>query len=103
MRPTLRQRLPKVERQSSLIRVTLQLQLPHQALCNGLDCYSGDHCRYAAAVPPVFSAPEEICFTNNINMFNHYLNTNIELACKHASLTWGNQSSTIMALNTIDH
>jgi hypothetical protein len=56
----------------------------------------------AAAVPPVVGVPEEICFTNNSNMLEHYLDSNIELACKHASLTWGNQSFTIMTLNTIE-
>jgi hypothetical protein len=56
----------------------------------------------ATAIPPVVGVPEEICFTNNINMLEHYLDSNIELACKHASLTWGNQSFTIMTSNTIE-
>ena len=56
----------------------------------------------AAAVPPVVGVPEEICFTNNINMLEHYSDSNIELAHKHASLKWGNQSFTIMTLNTIE-
>jgi hypothetical protein len=56
----------------------------------------------AAAVPPVVGAPEEIHFTNNINMLKHYLDSNIKLACKHASLTWDNQSFTIMASNTTE-
>jgi hypothetical protein len=56
----------------------------------------------AAAVPPVVGALEEICFTNNINILKYYLDSNIGLAGKHASLTWGNQSFTIMASNTID-
>ncbi len=56
----------------------------------------------AAAVPPVFDAPEEICFTNNINMLEHYSDSSIDLARKHASLTLRNQSFTIMALNTIE-
>jgi hypothetical protein len=56
----------------------------------------------AAAIPPVVGAPEEICFTNNINMLEHYLDSNIKLASKHASLTWGNQSFTIMASNSIE-
>ncbi len=34
-------------------------------------------------------------------MLKHYSEENIELACKHASLTWGNRSFTIMASNTI--
>ncbi len=56
----------------------------------------------AAATPPVVSVPEEICFTNNINMLKHYLDSNIELARKHASLTWGNQSIAIMTSNSIE-
>jgi hypothetical protein len=56
----------------------------------------------AAAIPPVVGAPEEIRFTNNINMLEHYSDANIELACKHALLTWGDQSYTIMASNTIE-
>jgi hypothetical protein len=35
-------------------------------------------------------------------MLEHYSNANIKLACKHTSLTWGNQSFTIMASNTIE-
>jgi hypothetical protein len=38
----------------------------------------------AAAIPPVEGVPKEICFTNNINMLEHYLGSNIELACKHS-------------------
>jgi hypothetical protein len=56
----------------------------------------------AAAVPPVVGAPEEICFTNNINMLDHYLDSNIKLAHKHPSLTWRNQSFEIVASNTIE-
>jgi hypothetical protein len=56
----------------------------------------------AAAIPPVVGVPEEICFTNNINMLEHYLDSNIELARKHASLTWVDQSFTIMTSNTIE-
>jgi hypothetical protein len=37
-----------------------------------------------------------------MNMLEHYLDANIKLACKHPLLTWGNQSFTIMALNTIE-
>jgi hypothetical protein len=39
----------------------------------------------AAAIPPVVVAPEEICFTNNINMLEleHYSDANIKLARKH--------------------
>jgi hypothetical protein len=35
-------------------------------------------------------------------MLEHYLDSNIELAHKHTSLTWGNQSFTIMTSNTIE-
>ena len=35
-------------------------------------------------------------------MLKHYLDENIVLACKHASLTWGDQSFTITASNTIE-
>jgi hypothetical protein len=56
----------------------------------------------AAAVPPVVGVPEEICFTNNINMLEKYSDSNIELAHKHASLTWGNQFFTIMTSNIIE-
>jgi hypothetical protein len=56
----------------------------------------------AAAIPPVVGIPEEICFTNNINMLEHYLDSIIELACKQASLTWGYQSFTIMTLDIIE-
>jgi hypothetical protein len=55
-----------------------------------------------AAVPPVAGVPEEFLFTNSINMHEHYSDKSIKLACKHASLTWGNCSFTIMASNTIE-
>ena len=54
-----------------------------------------------AAVPPVAGVLEEILFTNSINMLEHYSDENIKLACKHASLTWGDCSFTLMASNTI--
>ncbi len=56
----------------------------------------------AAAIPPIVGAPEEIRFANSINMLKHYLDSKIKLACKHASLIWGNKSFTIMASNTIE-
>ncbi len=55
-----------------------------------------------AAIPPVAGVPEEILFTNSINMLKHYSDKNIELACKHASLTRGDCSFTIMESNTIE-
>jgi len=55
-----------------------------------------------AAVPPIDGVPEEILYTENINMLEHYLDENIVLALKHASLTWGDRSFTIMASNTIE-
>jgi hypothetical protein len=54
-----------------------------------------------AAIPPVAGVPEEILLTNSIYMLNHYSDKNIKLTCKHASLTWGDCSFTIMASNTI--
>jgi hypothetical protein len=55
-----------------------------------------------AVVPPVAGGLEEILFTNSINMLEHYSDENIKLACKHASLTWGDCSFMIMASNTIE-
>ena len=55
-----------------------------------------------AAVPPVIGVPEEILYTQNINMLEHYSDENVVLARKHASLTWGDRSFTIMASNTIE-
>jgi len=54
-----------------------------------------------ATIPPVVGVPEEILYTENINMLEHYSDENIVLAHKHASLTWGDRSFTIMASNTI--
>jgi hypothetical protein len=56
----------------------------------------------ATAIPPVVGVPEEIVYSNIINMFKHYSDENIVLACKHASLTLGDQSFTITASNTIE-
>ena len=53
-----------------------------------------------AAVPPIDGVPEEILYTKNINMLEHYSKENIVLARKHALLTWGDRSFTIMASNT---
>jgi hypothetical protein len=53
-------------------------------------------------VPPIAGVPEEIRYTKSINMLEHYLDKNIVLARKHASLTWGNQLLVIMASNTIE-
>ncbi len=55
-----------------------------------------------AAVPPINGVPEEILYTENINMLEHYSDERIVLALKHASLTWGDRSFTIMASNTIE-
>jgi ADP-glucose pyrophosphorylase len=54
------------------------------------------------ATPQIDGVPEEILYTKNINMLEHYLDKNIVLARKHASLTWGDRSFTIMASNTIE-
>ena len=54
------------------------------------------------AVPQIDGVPEEILYTENINMLKHYSDENIVLAHKHASLTWGDCSFTIMASNTIE-
>jgi hypothetical protein len=50
----------------------------------------------------IIGVPEQIIFSANINMFEQYLDENTVLARKHASMTWGNQSFTIMATNTIN-
>jgi hypothetical protein len=52
-------------------------------------------------IPPIAGVPEEIHYTENINILEHYSDKNIVLAVKHGSLTWGNQSFVIMASNTI--
>ncbi len=53
------------------------------------------------AVPQIHGVPEEILYTENINMLEHYLDENIVLARKHTSLTWGDCLFTVMASNTI--
>jgi hypothetical protein len=40
-----------------------------------------------AAAPPIDGVPEEILYTKNINMLEHYSDENIVLARKHALLT----------------
>ena len=40
-------------------------------------------------IPPIVGVPEEICYTGNIKMLEHYSDENIVLARKHAALTWG--------------
>jgi hypothetical protein len=52
-------------------------------------------------VPPIAGVPEEILYTENINILEHYSDENIVLACKHALLTWGGRSFIIMASKTI--
>jgi hypothetical protein len=53
-------------------------------------------------VPPIAGIPEEICYTESINILEYYLDENIALACKHALLTWGNGLFVIMASDTIN-
>jgi hypothetical protein len=38
-------------------------------------------------IPPIVGVPEEICFSNEINMLKHYSDENFVLAQKHGSLT----------------
>jgi hypothetical protein len=52
-------------------------------------------------IHPIVGVPEEIRFIGNINMLKHYSDENIVLARKHATLTWGDRSFTIMASNVI--
>jgi len=54
------------------------------------------------AIPQIDGVPEEILYTENINMLEHYSDENIVLARKHASLTWGDRSFTVMSSNTIE-
>jgi hypothetical protein len=44
----------------------------------------------------------DVTFDLPINMLERYSGDNIKLAQKHASLTWGNCSFTVMATNTIE-
>jgi hypothetical protein len=53
-------------------------------------------------ISPIAGVPEEIRYTESINILEHYSDENIVLARKHASLTWGDQSFVIMASNTIE-
>jgi hypothetical protein len=53
-------------------------------------------------VPPIAGVPEEIHYTESINILKHYLDENIVLARKHALLTWGDWLFVIMASNTIE-
>jgi hypothetical protein len=47
--------------------------------------------------------PEQFYYMNPINMLEKYSNENIDLAQKHASLSWGDCSFTLMHTNTIDN
>jgi len=49
----------------------------------------------------VIGQPEQLYYKNLINMLEHYLDENVALAHKHASLTWGDLSLTLMPKNTI--
>jgi hypothetical protein len=49
----------------------------------------------------VIGQPEQLYYENPINMLEHYLDENVALAHKHASLTWGDLSLTLMPKNTI--
>jgi hypothetical protein len=40
-------------------------------------------------VPPIAGVPEEICYTKNISILEHYSDENIVLGHKLALLTWG--------------
>jgi hypothetical protein len=48
----------------------------------------------------IVAAPEQLYYKNQINMLEKYSDSNIELAQKHASLTWGDCSFTLQP-NTI--
>jgi hypothetical protein len=56
----------------------------------------------ATATPPIAGVPESITYSGDINLLEAYLDENVELTIKHASLTWGDCSFTVMATNTID-
>jgi hypothetical protein len=51
----------------------------------------------------IVGAPEQHYYMNPINMLEKYSDGNIELAQKHASLTWGDHSFTLMHTNTINN
>jgi len=46
-------------------------------------------------------AAGDVTYSVPINMLERYSDDNVKLALKHASLTWGDRSFTIMAANTI--
>ena len=48
------------------------------------------------------NAAGDVIYSDPINMLERYLDDNVNLARKHASLTWGDRSFTIMATNTIE-
>jgi hypothetical protein len=50
----------------------------------------------------IISIPEHLYYTDPGNMLEKYSDGNVELAQKHASLTWGDCSFTLMHVNTID-
>jgi hypothetical protein len=56
----------------------------------------------ATATPPIAGVPESITYSGDINLLETYSDENVELTIKHASLTWGDCSFTVMATNTID-
>jgi hypothetical protein len=47
------------------------------------------------------NAAGDVTYSDPINMLERYSDDNVNLARKHASLTWGDHSFTIMATNTI--
>jgi hypothetical protein len=51
----------------------------------------------------IAGVPEQLYYTNPINMLEKYSDRNIELAQKHASLTWEDRSFTLMHANTINN
>jgi len=48
------------------------------------------------------NAAGDVTYSDPINMLERYSDDNVNLARKHASLTWGDRSFTIMATNTIE-
>ncbi len=56
----------------------------------------------ATATPPIAGVPASITYLGDINLLETYLDKNVKLTIKHASLTWGDCSFTVMATNTID-
>ena len=47
-------------------------------------------------------AAGDVTYSDPINMLERYSDDNVTLARKHASLTWGDRSFTVMATNTIE-